>query len=133
MEINPPSFPDKKILIAEDDPLSKEIVKRMLELCQIAPDIAENGEDALNLARAKHYDMIIMDIHMPKKTGIEVTQEIRSMSGEQPLIIALTASVISSEIQQIQKAGFDGYLRKPIEVKDIFELLEKYFSSKTPS
>ncbi|MCC5832201.1 MAG: response regulator [Chlamydiales bacterium] len=131
MEINPPAFPDKKILIAEDDPLSMEILKHMLGLCAITPDAASDGEAALRFALEKRYDMIILDIHMPNKTGFEVVQEIRNKIKDHPIVVALTASVIPAELQQIKVAGFDSYVRKPIEIEDIFQLLEKYFAAKT--
>lgn len=122
------SFPDKKVLIAEDDPLSREIIQQMLSLCSITPDVACDGEEVIELVQKKEYDLLILDIHMPKKTGLEIVRLIRKKGAKQPVIVALTASVLPTEVSEIRLAGFDDYARKPLEFSEMKALLLKHLS-----
>lgn len=120
------SFPDKKVLIAEDDELSSEIIQQMMSLCSIAPDVAKDGEEVVEMVKKKEYDLLILDIHMPKKTGLEAVKMIRELGGKQPIIVALTASILPTEVHEIKQAGFDDYVRKPMEFSEMQKLLRKH-------
>jgi CheY-like chemotaxis protein len=126
------SFPEKKVLIAEDDELSREIIHQMLNLCAISPDVAKDGDEVMAWIEKKEYDLLILDIHMPKKNGLEVAKIIRKMGVKQPVILALTASVLPTEVSEIKYAGFDDYVRKPLEFNELKKVLLKYFSIITP-
>jgi len=123
-------FKDAKVLVAEDNDASLEIIKHMLNLMQISPDIALNGEEAVEFAKKNSYDLLILDIHMPKMDGNQATREIRTLDVKQPIIVALTASVFTKENQDSLDAGFDDYLNKPIELEGIELLLRKHLVSK---
>ena len=128
MDENTCSFPDKKVLVAEDDPLSREIIQQMLSLCSITPDVACDGDEVIKQVQKTEYDLLILDIHMPKKNGLETVRLIRKMAAKQPIIVALTASVLPTEVMEIKLAGFDDYARKPLEFSEMKILLLKHLS-----
>lgn len=130
MEEGKCSFPDKKILVAEDDELSREIIQQMLSLCQITPDVASNGDEVVEMVKKNEYDLLILDIHMPKKNGLEAVKLIREMKVKQPIIVALTASILPTEVFEIKQAGFDDYARKPLEFEEMQRLLLKHLLKK---
>ncbi|MFN0065638.1 MAG: response regulator [Chlamydiales bacterium] len=124
------AFTDAKVLVAEDNEFALEIIKHILGLFKIVPDLAKDGVEAMECVKKNKYDLLILDIHMPRKNGNEVAREIRMLSIEQPLIIALTASAFASEREESMAAGFDDYLYKPIEIEKIEVMLKKYLHSK---
>lgn len=132
---NAPSvrFSGANVLVAEDNHFGREIIKHMLNYFGIQPEIVEDGEQVFSEVEKKEYDLIILDIHMPKMTGIDVAKLIRSKPIRQPLLVALTASAFAHEKQEAMDAGFDDYVYKPVELKDIEELLKKYLSHKLAS
>lgn len=124
-----PSYPTKKLLVAEDYEFNREIIVDMLRLFGIEPEIAFNGKEALDKAAAKHYDLILMDIRMPVMDGYQASQEIRKLPGPKPLIIALTASSALREKEKFMEMGMDDFLIKPIELHELESTLRKYLGS----
>ncbi|WP_171988117.1 ATP-binding protein [Hyphomicrobium sp. NDB2Meth4] len=117
----------RSILLVEDLELNREIAIAMLKLGGHHVDVAENGIEAVNAARSKTYDVILMDIHMPVMDGISATHQIRSLArpkGDVP-IIALTASVLPDEVARFYAAGMDGHIRKPIELSDMLNEINR--------
>jgi CheY-like chemotaxis protein len=113
----------KHILIAEDYPLNQEIIKSMLEDMGYTSDIAIDGDEALEKYKTNHYDLIIIDIHMPKKDGYELAREIRQIEKEKKhtLLLALTADALPENKEKSLAAGIDAFMTKPIDV-DTFEI-----------
>lgn len=126
------NFPGKKILLVEDYFINQEIVQDMLELMGCTVDIAEDGDQALEKFDAKNYDLILMDIQLPKKDGYEVTRTIRRKEQEQSkkhtTIVALTANAMLGDREKCLDAGMDDYIPKPIELTTLESTLKKYFS-----
>ncbi len=115
-----------KILIAEDNDVNRLLMKKQLDTLGIEPTIVENGKLAYEAYLAGNYDTILMDLHMPVQDGYETTQKIRSLTDTSKAkvhIIAFTASV--TEQQKIIDNGFDDYLYKPVNMKDLRDKLEK--------
>ena len=115
----------KRILVAEDNFINQEIILGLLENSQIEIDIAEDGEEAIELHKKNHYDLILMDIQMPILDGYSATEEIRKRDKEIP-VIAITASAMKEDIAMSLKVGMNDHLNKPIEVKRLYELLLRY-------
>ncbi len=113
-----------RILMAEDDAASQTMTSLLLEKRmghRVA--VAENGAEAVKLAKNNPYDIILMDVNMPVMDGLEATRKIRESGSEIP-ILALTASAMKGDRERFLDAGMDGYLSKPINVnvlKDVFE------------
>jgi CheY-like chemotaxis protein len=105
----------KTILFVEDDKPIAEMYARVLEREGYKVDFAYNGEEGLTKANAKHYDLILLDIMMPEKTGIEVLHELRGESGKgspDTKIVILTNLAQDKTSQEALKSQADGYIIK---------------------
>jgi signal transduction histidine kinase/ActR/RegA family two-component response regulator len=120
-------FSGKKLLIAEDIEINREILIALLEDSGITIDCAENGQIALDKLEAApdKYDMVLMDVQMPKMDGLEATKRIRAMSIKLP-IVAMTANVFKEDVETCIAAGMDDHLGKPIDTDKLFDTLRKY-------
>lgn len=119
------------ILIAEDVPmnmlLAKSLIKEILPNTEI--ESASNGAIAIEKYRKMDFDIIFMDIQMPKIDGIEATKEIRKLEktkNKETIIIALTAGVSEDERQAIYDAGVNDFLEKPLDNKKLFNVIYNY-------
>ena len=124
---------DIKILIVEDNLISLQMINRML--CKLIPKAqlyeSQNGQEAIDIVLKIIPDLIIMDMHMPEKTGWDATKEIRSSSASEIKnipIIALTAGTTSEEKDLSFAVGVNEYLTKPINYSDLINVLNKYLS-----
>lgn len=120
--------PDAKILVVDDNDMNLLVVKNLMHLNGIVPDLASSGEEAIALIKSKTYDIVFMDHMMPKMDGIETLARLQK---EQLLkagvtVIALTANAIVGAKETYLQAGFNDYLSKPIEVDRLEEKLAKY-------
>lgn len=123
------SLKGSKILLAEDNELNQEIVLGLLDNSGIEIDVASNGEEALKLHENIRYELILMDLHMPKLDGYEATAAIRHFDENTP-IIALSADVMSEHIERALKNGFNAHIGKPIDVEKFYALLLRYIPKK---
>lgn len=116
-----------KVLIAEDNEISKLILTNMLHQWGFETQIASNGYEVIELMHAFYFDLVLMDIQMPLKDGIEATIEIRALEDEQKKnvpIIALTANAVKGEEKKYFEAGMNAYHTKPFTEKNLYELIE---------
>ena len=122
----------KRILLVEDNALNQEIAVTLLEMQHIKVDCVENGELAIQKfleMGSFHYDMILMDIRMPVKNGLEATADIRAIRGkyaEEIPIIAMSANAFSEDKAKAFANGMTDYLVKPIDVDIMHDMLVKY-------
>jgi CheY-like chemotaxis protein len=113
------------ILIAEDYPINQLFAQMVLERLGYETALAENGLEVLAALQQNPYDVILMDVQMPEMDGLEATQAIREQGGEQPYIIAITASAMKEDEQACLQAGMNDYISKPIDLDDLMQALEK--------
>jgi len=130
------SFKNRKILIAEDIEINREIVAAMLKPAGAAIDFAENGRAAYEMfaANPPAYSMIFMDIHMPEVDGYEATKMIRALDAPHAKtvpIIAMTADVFREDIEKCLTAGMNDHIGKPLNAPEIMEKLTKYMPGKS--
>lgn len=111
---------NKTVMIVEDNKINQMITKKILEKKKMHCRIVDNGLDAVKLAEEEHFDVILMDIHMPGISGIEATQRIREFNKTVP-IIALTAITIEDNLDDFYKSGFNEFIPKPFKAEDFFE------------
>ena len=116
--------------------MNQRVARRMLEMFDCTVEVAENGEVALERFRARDFDLVFMDCHMPVVDGFESTRLIRQYeksiaSGKQVPIIALTASVLSDGEDRCKAAGMNGFLFKPYDVRDLQRTLAQWLGSDT--
>ena len=116
-----------RILLAEDEPLSREVASIQLEEAGFAIDLAEDGQAAIDLARLNHYALILMDMQMPVQNGIEATQVIRadSLNRNTP-ILALTANAFDEDRQACLDAGMNDHIAKPFNPDRFYQTLLKW-------
>jgi len=131
-------YEGRRILLAEDIEINREIVLTMLEPTRLKIDYAENGRAAVRMYcdEPGKYDMIFMDVQMPEMDGYEATELIRKFEKEnmesspgkvkRVPIIAMTANVFREDIEKCLVAGMDSHIGKPLALEDMVDMLRKY-------
>jgi len=118
--------PKAKILVVDDNKLNLKVAQGILKPYGIVPDCVESGAEALIAVQKCEYDLIFMDHMMPVMDGVETMQKLRKKEGGEDMrIVALTANALSGVETRYTEAGFDGFLAKPIEPKEMEALLQK--------
>jgi signal transduction histidine kinase/ActR/RegA family two-component response regulator len=115
----------REILLVEDSTDIQVLMKRFLEGAGAVISIANNGEECVQVAENKCFDVILMDVQMPVKDGCQATSELRA-EGYKGLIVALTANAMKEERDRCLAAGFDAHLSKPIRRHDLIQKLMGY-------
>jgi PAS domain S-box-containing protein len=116
-----------RILVAEDNPVNQELVLELLKQRGHMAVVAENGQRALAAARDGNFDAVLMDVQMPRMSGIEATRAIREAekaTGAHVPIIAMTAHAMKGDPERCLEAGMDGYVSKPIQAAELFKAVE---------
>lgn len=130
MEQQRTQFANCTALYAEDNAINQELIREMLELMNLDVDVVDDGQEAMELYQNNDYDVVFLDIQMPKKDGYEVAKLIRRMDKTQPVIIAITANTQQGDKEQCLEVGMDDYIPKPVELHHLEEALKKYFPDK---
>jgi signal transduction histidine kinase/ActR/RegA family two-component response regulator len=109
-----------RILLVEDNPVNQMLAMGMLQKLGCTADLARDGEEALGMVRAVDYDLVLMDMQMPRMDGLTATRAIRGMSlRAQPQIVALTANAMESDRDLCLAAGMNDFLAKPFKVGEL--------------
>ncbi len=117
--------PDLNILLAEDDPVNRKVALLMLTKLGYRADVVSNGAEALAALGQKHYDVVLMDVQMPKMDGLEATRAILEMNlANRPRILAMTAYALEGDRERCLDAGMDGYISKPVQLDELRAALE---------
>lgn len=115
-----------RILIVEDNMDNYELVRFVLERAGYDVFLAVNGRDGVDAARAQKPDLILMDLGLPQMDGWNATQQLKSNEETKSIpLYALTAHTLPSERKRAILAGCDGYVAKPIQIKDFLDLVEE--------
>jgi len=105
----------KRLLVADDKPTNRELIRTVLESLGYEVSEADDGVEAVRVARETQPDMIILDLHMPGMDGFGVLTELRRDGAfARTPIMALTASAMQGDRQRAMDAGFDSYISKPV-------------------
>jgi CheY-like chemotaxis protein len=108
-------FPNARVLVAEDEPVNREVLMFLLEDAGLAPEVASNGQEAVEMARGGGYALILMDVQMPVMNGLEATGAIRLLPGMADVpILALTANAFDEDRDVCLAAGMDAHIGKPV-------------------
>jgi CheY-like chemotaxis protein len=120
-------FAGTRILLAEDEPINQEVSRGLLEDVGLAVDLAEDGVQAVELAKQTRYVLILMDMQMPHLNGVDATKTIRadSLNQETP-ILAMTANAFGEDRQVCLDAGMNDHIAKPVDPDVLFETLLKW-------
>ena len=115
-------MPGELILIVEDNEKNLKLVRDLLQVSGYQTLESETAEDGILIARESQPALILMDIQLPGMSGIEALKVLRADPITQNIpVIAVTASVMTQDSKNITEAGFDGYQRKPIELKEFLD------------
>lgn len=115
-----------KVLVVEDDVVSRALLGEILKQCEIQVVFARNGKEALDIIMTDGdtIDIILMDLKMPIMNGYESTRKIREYGFTKP-IIAQTAYATGKDLIIIQSANFDGYISKPIDKNALLQVIKE--------
>ncbi|WP_287186971.1 response regulator [Rhodovulum sp.] len=122
------------VLVAEDNPTNRLLVQQMLETLGAEVTLVEDGEAAAEALTVRRFDLVLVDIEMPRLSGIDVIRRLRAAEGDGPAspVLAITAFVLSANRDQIYDAGADGILAKPILSLDAFgEAIARVLTKRT--
>jgi PAS domain S-box-containing protein len=124
-------FAGRRVLLAEDVEINREVVLALLEPTQLEIDCAENGAEAVRMfsEAPNRYELIFMDVQMPEMDGYEATRRIRSLdiqNGKIVPIVAMTANAFREDIEECLAAGMDDHIGKPIDFEMVIEKLRTY-------
>jgi len=119
-----------KVLVAEDYDVNRMLIESIFEkYTNVTLNFAVNGEDAIEKLQHSSYDLVLMDINMPVKNGIDATIEIRKNLKLDLPVVALTANALEGDAQRFFECGMNDYLSKPIDIHKLEKILQKYSKS----
>lgn len=119
----------KSILIVEDETLNMILVRDVLQVFGNTTLEATDGKQGVELAKEKRPDLILMDIQMPVMDGLEATRVLKADADTRDIpIVALTSHAMKGDEENILRAGCDGYLSKPISIKELKKTVAEYLS-----
>lgn len=117
------------VLVADDQEMNLLLLKLILTRWKCRFDMATDGQAAVELFKENHYDLVLLDLHMPLLDGIQVLEEIRKDKDPEKaavVALALTANISAEDEAAFRKAGFNGWLMKPFREKDIYKAIMKH-------
>ncbi len=119
----------KTILIVEDNELNMKLFNDLLQAHDYDTIQSIDGSDVLQIARERVPDLIIMDIQLPERSGLEITKDLKADEGLKHIpVVAVTAFAMKDDENKILEAGCDGYIAKPISVPTFLETVAKHLS-----
>jgi CheY-like chemotaxis protein len=117
-----------RILLCEDNELNQRLIEAILTEKKYTVDVAGDGLTGIDLFRKNSYDLVLMDLQMPRQDGRETTRRIRRELKSEVPVIALTANFMNSERVKCLQDGMNDYLSKPFKKSDLFEMINKWIN-----
>jgi signal transduction histidine kinase/CheY-like chemotaxis protein len=115
-----------RILLAEDNPINRQLAVLILDKMGYSCGVAENGKEVLDQLQKEPFDLIFMDIQMPEMDGLEATRHIRRGRGKQPVIIAMTANTTRKDRDDCMTEGMNDFLSKPVHLDELIRMMENW-------
>ena len=121
-----------RVLLVEDNPVNCKVATGILKKCNCDVTTAGDGQEALDLLKHKPFDMVFMDIQMPRMDGLEATRRIRANARWRDLpVIAMTAHALKGDRERCLKAGMNDYITKPIRAKELQQMVDRWKAAET--
>jgi signal transduction histidine kinase/CheY-like chemotaxis protein/HPt (histidine-containing phosphotransfer) domain-containing protein/PAS domain-containing protein len=116
------------ILLAEDDAINQQVILHMLQKLGYQIEVVRDGDLALAAIEQRYYDVVLLDMQMPSKDGLEVARAIRQRfpADRQPYLVAITANVMEGAREECLSAGMDDYISKPVLVAELMQVIEMH-------
>jgi signal transduction histidine kinase/CheY-like chemotaxis protein len=127
----PPELAGRRILVAEDHPVNRKLVTKLLEKRSFIPEVASNGEEVLRALEASTFDLILMDVQMPGMDGLQTAAAIRKreqLTGGHIPILAMTAHALDRDREKCLEAGMDAYVPKPVSPAELYRAIDDLLS-----
>ena len=122
---NPSGQKPLSILVAEDNPSNQRVLVEMLKRMGYRPDAVADGKEVIQALKIRPYDLILMDIRMPKMDGMTASKEIHKLwPDNRPKIVAVTAFAMEGDREKCLEAGMDDYISKPVQMQELVEVLK---------
>lgn len=115
-----------RILLAEDNPINRQLAVLILDKMGYSAAVAENGKEVLEQLQKEPFDLIFMDIQMPEMDGLQATRQIRAGRGHQPVIIAMTANTTRKDRDDCITQGMNDFLSKPVHLDELIRMMESW-------
>ncbi|MCB9651788.1 MAG: response regulator [Deltaproteobacteria bacterium] len=118
------------VLLVEDNPVNQRVASKMLERLGVAYQIRSDGVQALEALKTNRYDLVLMDIQMPKMDGLETTRRLRTHELQYGLqrvpVVAMTAHALEGDRDKCMDAGMDDYLTKPVQIRELEKIVRRW-------
>ncbi len=122
-----PEFHNARVLVVEDNSINQQVAREILKNTGIEVEVVDNGEQAIEAVRASHFDLVLMDLQMPRMDGFQATRIIRKDPQLKSLpIVAMTAHAMAGDREKCLEAGMNDHLAKPINPERLYAALEKW-------
>ena len=112
-----------KVLVIEDDPTVGQFVKRGLEEQRWTVDLVADGEEGEQLAKSQPYDLVVLDMRLPGRSGLEVLRNLRSKGFERPILVLTAQDAVDAKVETL-RAGADDYVTKPFAIEELLARVE---------
>lgn len=122
-----------RILLVEDEPVIRELVRSMLSDDQVTVETAATGTEGLKLARTQSWDLILLDVVLPQLDGISICRLLKADASTKTIPLhMLTAKARKADVDVALKAGADGYIHKPFRGSELMELVQRLRAAPRP-
>ena len=112
-----------KVLVIEDDPTVGKFVKRGLEEQRYSVDLVTDGDEGERLAASQPYDLVVLDLRLPKRSGIDVLRSLRAKGFERPILVLTAQDAVDAKVETL-RAGADDYVTKPFAFEELLARVE---------
>ena len=120
-----------RVLLAEDNPINQEVATALLQAVGVAVDLAADGQQAVQLAAQRHYDLVLMDMQMPVMDGLAATRALRAMPQHaRTPILAMTANAFGDDRRACLDAGMDDHIAKPVDPELLYAMLGRWLPAR---